>query len=91
MLHMIRQVIGDSLFRGLLTGLNKEFYHQTVNTSQILSFFNRYTRKDFTKIFDQYLRSTQIPTLSYSFQDNIFKYRWENCIEDFSMPSENIY
>ena len=86
MLHMIRQVIGDSLFRGLLTGLNKEFYHQTVNTSQILSFFNSYTRKDFTKIFDQYLKSIQVPTLSYSFQDNIFKYRWENCIEDFSMP-----
>ena len=40
MLHMIRQIIGDSLFRGLLIGLNKEFYHQTVNTTQILEFFN---------------------------------------------------
>jgi aminopeptidase N len=86
MLHMIRQVIGDSLFRGLLTGLNKEFYHQTVNTNQVLSFFNNYTKTDFTKIFEQYLRTTQIPTFSYSFQNGIFKYRWENCIEDFSMP-----
>lgn len=86
MLHMIRQVIGDSQFRGLLTGLNKTFYHQTVNTNQILSFFNSYTKKDFTKIFDQYLKTIQIPKLSYSFQDNVFKYRWENCIENFSMP-----
>jgi aminopeptidase N len=86
MLHMIRQCIGDSLFRGLLIGLNKEFYHQTVNTNEILNFFNRYTKKDFTKIFDQYLKTIQIPTLTYSFKDSVFQYRWENCIKDFSMP-----
>ena len=86
MLHMIRQIIGDTLFKEVLTGLSKEFYHQTVNTNEILNFFNRYTKKDFTKIFDQYLKTIQIPTLSYSFQDSILKYRWENCIKDFSMP-----
>jgi aminopeptidase N len=86
MLHMIRQIIGDTSFKEVLTGLCKEFYHQTVNTNEILNFFNRYTKKDFTKIFDQYLKTIQIPTLSYSFQDSIFQYRWENCIKDFSMP-----
>jgi len=86
MLHMIRQIIGDTLFKDVLTGLSKEFYHQTVNTNKILDFFNRYTKKDFTKIFDQYLKTIQIPTLSYSFKGGIFQYRWENCIEDFSMP-----
>lgn len=86
MLHMIRQILGDTLFRVLLTGLNKQFYHQTVNTNQILEFFNSYTKKDFTKIFDQYLTTTQIPILDYSFQGDIFKYRWQNCIDDFSMP-----
>jgi len=86
MLHMIRQIIGDTLFKEVLTGLSKEFYHQTVNTNKILNFFNHYTKKDFTKIFDQYLKTIQIPTLNYSFQDSIFQYRWENCIKDFSMP-----
>ena len=86
MLHNIRQIIGDSLFRKVLTGLNKEFYHQAVNTNQILDYFNRYTKKDFTKIFGQYLQTIQVPRLSYSFQDNMFKYRWENCTNDFSMP-----
>lgn len=86
MLHMIRQIIGDSLFRGLLTGLNKEFYHQIVNTNQILEFINRYTKKDFTKIFEQYLKTIQIPKLDYSIQDTVLKYRWENCVEGFSMP-----
>lgn len=86
MLHMVRQIMGDTLFKGVLTGLGKEFYHQTVNTNEILNFFNCYAKKDFTKIFDQYLKTTQIPTLSYSFKDSIFQYRWENCIKDFSMP-----
>jgi aminopeptidase N len=86
MLHMIRQCIGDSLFRGLLTGLNKEFYHQTVTTNQIVDFFNKYAGKDFSKIFSQYLTTTQVPILEYSFQDNIFMFRWQNCIDDFSMP-----
>lgn len=86
MLHMIRQMIGDSLFRGLLTGLNKEFYHQTVATDQILAFFNRYTKKDFTQLFEQYLTTTQIPRLDYSMHDNVFTYRWQNCVDDFSMP-----
>jgi aminopeptidase N len=86
MLHMIRQIIGDTLFRAVLTGLSKKFYHQAVNTNQILYFFNHYTKKDFTKIFEQYLKTIQIPTLSYSFQDNTFQYRWENCIKDFAMP-----
>lgn len=86
MLHMIRQIIGDTLFKEVLTGLSKEFYHQTVNTNDILNFFNRYAKKDFTNIFDQYLKTIQIPKLSYSFKDSIFRYRWENCIKDFSMP-----
>jgi aminopeptidase N len=86
MLHMIRQIIGDTLFKEVLTGLSKEFYHQAVNTNEILNFFNRYTKKDFTKIFDQYLKTIQVPAFSYSFQDSIFRYRWENCIKDFSMP-----
>jgi aminopeptidase N len=86
MLHMIRQITGDTLFKKVLTGLSKEFYHKTVTTTEILDFINRCTKKDFTKIFDQYLKTIQVPTLSYSLQDNIFRYRWENCIKDFSMP-----
>ncbi len=86
MLHMIRQIIGDSLFRRLLIGLNREFYHQTVNTDQILQFFNLYTKQYFTSIFEQYLKTTQIPRLDYLFNDNTLMYRWGNCVKGFSMP-----
>jgi len=86
MLHMIRQIISDSTFSGLLHGLSKTFYHQTVSTEQILRFINQYTKKDFTKIIDQYLRTTKVPILEYSFKNNIFKYRWTNCVDGFDMP-----
>ena len=88
MLHMIRQIIGDTTFRGWLRGLSHEFYHQTVNTKQILSFLNLYTKKDFTKIFQQYLTTTQVPVLEYSFKKNVLEYRWSNCVEGFAMPTK---
>ena len=86
MLHMIRQITGDSLFRGFLTGLNKAFYHCTVTTNQILEFLNLYTKMNFTKIFDQYLQTIKIPRLDYLFKGNTFMYRWSNCVDGFSMP-----
>lgn len=86
MLHMIRQVIGDTAFRGLLHGLNKTFYHQTVSTEQVLHFVNQYTKRDFTKTLDQYLRTTKVPVFEYAFKDNIFQYCWTNCVDGFDMP-----
>ena len=37
-------------------------------------------------MLDQYLRTTQIPQLSYYFKGGLFRYRWENCITGFDMP-----
>ncbi len=86
LLHMIRQIIGDTMFKNVLNGLSKEFYHQTVTTNEILHFLNSYTKKDLSNLFDQYLKTIQVPALSYAFKDSVFQYRWENCIKDFSMP-----
>jgi aminopeptidase N len=85
MLHMVRQIIGDTAFRGWLHELNRVFYHHTVNTEQILTVLNNYTKKDFSKIFDQYLRTTEVPVLEYYFQDNLLNYRWSNCVDSFAM------
>jgi aminopeptidase N len=86
MLHMIRQIMGDSIFREMLHGLSKAFYHQTVNTDQILHFINSYTKRDLIKAFDQYLRTTKVPIFEYYFKNNVFNYRWKNCIGGFNMP-----
>jgi aminopeptidase N len=86
MLHMIRQIIGDSAYRGMLHGLNRTFYHQTVTTQQIESYMSGYAGKDFSKIFDQYLRTTQIPVLTYQTSGEVISYRWTNCVKGFNMP-----
>jgi aminopeptidase N len=86
MLHMIRQIMGDSAYRGMLHGLNRTFYHQTVTTQQIESYMSRYAGKDFSKIFDQYLRTTQIPVLTYQTSGDVISYHWGNCVKGFNMP-----
>lgn len=102
MLHTIRQVIdNDSIFRSVLRGLNKEFYHKTIDSKDYESYFSKKSGKDLSKIFDQYLRTVKIPELEYQItplvsnaveppQANVdwysIKFRWNNCVEGFNMP-----
>jgi len=87
MIHTIRQVIGnDSLFRQILRGLNSTFYHQTVTTKQVEYYISARARINFSKVFDQYLRSTQIPVLEYKQNGYALSYRWSNCVKGFDMP-----
>lgn len=87
MLHTIRQVINDdSLFRLILRGLNKDFWHQTVTTKQVEDYMSSKSGKDLSKIFDQYLRNTSIPKLQYKLENKTLSYKWVNCVPGFNMP-----
>lgn len=87
MLHMIRQLVkSDKKFRKILTGLNKEFYHQTVTTQQVENYISDKAGKDLSRIFDQYLRTTQVPLLQYKIENNVVSYRWDSCVAGFNMP-----
>jgi aminopeptidase N len=87
MLHTIRQVINnDTLFRQILRGLNKTFYHQTVTTQQVEHYISKQSGFDFSTIFDQYLRSTMVPVLEYKFDKKQLSYRWTNCVRGFNLP-----
>ena len=41
---------------------------------------------DLSKVFDQYLRTSKIPTLEYYFKDGNVGYRWTNSVSKFDMP-----
>ena len=87
MLHTIRQVINnDTLFRKILRGLNKTFYHQTVTTKQVEDYIRLQSKINFSKVFDQYLRTTQIPTLEYKQDGYHLQYRYIDCINNFQLP-----
>jgi aminopeptidase N len=94
MIHNIRHSINnDSLFRSILIGLNKDFYHQTVTTQQIENYISKKSGYNFSKVFDQYLRKIQIPTFSYSYdnKEKILTYQWKNCVAGFNMPLNFTY
>jgi aminopeptidase N len=89
MLHLIRNTINDDKkFREILRGLNYDFYHQTVTTQQVEEYISKQSSFNFKPVFDQYLRSTEIPVLEYFFATNRrrISYRWTNCINDFILP-----
>ncbi|WP_343485950.1 M1 family metallopeptidase [Allomuricauda sp. d1] len=86
-LHTLRQLVeDDEKWRSILRDMNKTFYHQTVTTQQIENFLSKKTEKDLSAFFEQYLRTTMIPTLEYEFDGKKIKYRYVDVVEDFDMP-----
>jgi aminopeptidase N len=86
-MHMARQIIDDdSVFRNIMRGLNQTFYHKTVDSKDIENYIIEKSGKDLSKLFDQYLRTTMIPTLEYKVNGDKISYHWSNCIKGFNMP-----
>jgi aminopeptidase N len=87
MLLTIRQLVNDDArWRGILRGLGKTFWHQTVTTKQIENYISRGAGIDLSKVFDEYLRTTMVPTLEYKLEGNKLSYRWANVVPGFTMP-----
>ena len=87
MLHTIRQIINDDTkWRNLLRGLGETFRHQTVTGARIQEYISAQSGIDFTRVFQQYLTTTQIPLLEYKIAGNRLSYRWRQVVEGFDMP-----
>lgn len=86
MLHTIRHAINnDSLFRQILRGLNKTFFHKTVTSAQVENYISANAGIDLSKVFDQYLRTVKIPKLEYYQKNKTVFYRWTNCVDGFNL------
>ena len=86
MLHTIRQIAGDDeKWRGILRGMNQTFWHQTVTGRQVEGFLSAAVGTDLSKVFDQYLRTTMIPTLEHSITGSTLRYRWTTVVPGFDM------
>lgn len=86
-LHTLRQLIeNDSLWRKVLTGLNKDFYHQTVSSKQIEDYISKKTGKDLSAFFNQYLRTNKVPNLEYILSETELKFKYTNIVLGFDMP-----
>jgi aminopeptidase N len=87
LIHMTRILLDDDTkWRELLRGMNKEFGLKTTDTEEIVAYINKVTGKNFSKIYDQYLRYAQIPVLEYKQEGSQVSYRWQADVANFDMP-----
>jgi len=86
MLHTMRQIVADDeQWRSILRGLNETFWHQTVMGTDIQEYMIREAGVDLTKVFEQYLTTTDVPAFEYSIQGNELSYRWADVVSGFDM------
>lgn len=91
MLHMIRHILdNDDAWRGILRGLNKTFWHQTVTGQQVRDYIAAGVRKqspgiDLDPIFRQYLETTMIPTLHLEERPEGVAYKWSDVVPGFDL------
>lgn len=87
MLHTLRQwVANDDKWRELLRSINSSFYHQTVDSKQIEDFMSQQTGLQLKSFFDQYLRDTRLPKLSFKIKGKKLEYKWSDTQSSFNMP-----
>ena len=89
MLHSIRHSINnDLLFRTILAGLNQTFHNQTVDGKQVQEYISKKAGFDYRHVFEQYLTTTQIPTLQLyvDARNHEIKYRYTHCLPGFNLP-----
>lgn len=87
LLHTIRNIINDDeKWRGILQGLNKEFWHQTVTTGQVENYISKQAGIDLSKVFDQYLRTTKIPELAVRMDGKNLSFKYNRVVPGFAMP-----
>lgn len=92
LVHYVRQLFDtDEEFFTAMRDLNKRFYHQMVTTKQVEDFWSEKTKKDLSKLFDQYLRNTKIPVLEVQRVNQGIKFRWTNCIDNYNAPVKVLY
>lgn len=89
MLHTIRTIINnDEKWRAILRGLNETFYHKTVTTEEIENYMIEQSGLDLQPIFDQYLRTIDIPKLELKVEGKNLSFRWVDCLDQFNMTIE---
>ena len=87
MIHTFRQLLeDDDLFLRILRGMNEKFYHKTVTTKDIEDYMSQMSKIDLTEFFNQYLRTTMVPTLEFKIEGDEITYRWTQIVEKFDMP-----
>jgi hypothetical protein len=91
LLHTFRNVLdNDQAWVNLLKAIQAEFRYQTLTATSLVAFINKFTKNDYTYLFDQYLLYTSLPSLEIklkpSGKDLEITFRWKADVKNFRMP-----
>lgn len=88
-LNTLRSVIDDDAkwYAGI-HAYYEQFKYKTILTEDVVAFWNKYTGRDLSPIFNQYLRHAALPKLDLKFNDaaGTVDYRWVAEESNFKMP-----
>jgi aminopeptidase N len=87
-LNTLRSVMNDDKkWWKLMRDTYQEFKYKNILTEDMVRFFNKETARDWTPLFDQYLRHAALPTLELKINDDgTLGYRWKADEKAFAMP-----
>ena len=90
MLHTLRTLIeNDQLWFEIIMGISTYFQYQVIDTQDIIDYINKRTNKDFSYLFNQFLKNKDIPEFEYNLEkegrNTTLVCKW-NAIDNFEMP-----
>lgn len=86
-IHTLRNVMdNDSLFKSILKGIAQEFACQTIDGEEIIEYVNQRAKYNYSPLFEQYLRFSDVPVLEYKWNKKELSLRWNAEAKGFRMP-----
>ena len=88
MIHTLRAMMNnDTLFREMLRGLNKTFFHQTVTSKQVEQYLEQKSGfgEKIQPFLEQYLYATAIPIVEWKIKDKKLSARITNGVPKLTM------
>jgi dipeptidyl aminopeptidase/acylaminoacyl peptidase len=89
LLQTLRAVVNDDeRWWKLMRDTYQEFKYNNILTEDLVRFFNKQTGRNWTPIFNQYLRHSSLPALELRFDggNRAVSYRWRADEKAFAMP-----
>ncbi|WP_264509740.1 M1 family metallopeptidase [Flavobacterium sp. N1719] len=87
LLNTLRHALhDDALWWKWLAAYTSKFKHQIITTPMVVDFFNQETQKEWTSVFDQYLKYTRVPELQLRKNGKKLEVRWIADVPQLNLP-----
>ncbi|MCX7744138.1 MAG: M1 family metallopeptidase [Flavobacteriales bacterium] len=91
MLHTLRWLVNDDeLWWNCLRSIQKDFRFKTTDTQELVAYINSKLNKDYTWLFEQYLKKSNPPVLDIRFKKKgkgtLVACKWDMVVPNFQLP-----